>query len=130
VDARIPLGSHLEIRGEAYSGQVLRGLGGGGVGQNLTTTGNPVEDRGGWGQLVIKPNTLVDMSAGCGVGDPKDVTGLPAGRLRNVACEAHITTHPGGPVVASFGWRSHRTTYQTSGVARNTHLNLALGFEF
>jgi hypothetical protein len=130
VDARIPLGSHLEIRGEAYSGQALRGLGGGGVGQNLTTTGNPVEDRGGWGQLVIKPNTLVDMSAGCGVGDPNDVTGLPAGRLRNVACEAHVTTHPGGPVVASFGWRSHRTTYQTAGVARNTHLNLALGFEF
>jgi len=130
VDARIPLGSYVELRGEAYSGQALRGLGGGGVGQNLTTTGSPVEDRGGWGQLVLKPSTLVDLSAGCGVGDPKDVTGLPAGRLRNVACEAHITAHPGGPVVASFGWRGHRTTYQTVGVARNTHLNLALGFEF
>jgi hypothetical protein len=130
VDARLPLGTHVELRGEAYSGQALRGLGGGGVGQNLTTTGNAVRDRGGWAQLVIKPSTLVDLSSGCGVGDPDDVVGLPAGRLRNVACEAHITTHPGGPVVASFGWRGHRTTYQTAGVARNTHLNLALGFEF
>lgn len=130
VDARIPLGSHVEVRGEAYSGQALRGLGGGGVGQNLTTAGEPIEDRGGWAQLVLKPSTLVDLSGGCGVGDPKDVTGLPAGRLKNVACEAHVTTHPGGPVVASFGWRGHRTTYQTSGVAKNTHLNLALGFEF
>ena len=130
ADARIPLGSRFEIRGEAYSGQALRGLGGGGVGQNLTTTGDPIEDRGGWAQLVVKPSTLVDFSGGCGVGDPKDVTGLPAGRLKNVACEAHVTTHPGGPVVASFGWRGHRTTYQTAGVARNTHLNLALGFEF
>ena len=130
ADARIPLGTHIEVRGEAYAGQALRGLGGGGIGQNLTTTGEPVKDRGGWGQIVIKPNTLVDMSTGCGIGDPENVSGLPAGRLRNVACEAHITTHPGGPIVASFGWRGHRTTYQASGVARNTHLNLALGFEF
>jgi hypothetical protein len=130
ADARLPLGSHVEVRGEAYSGQALRGLGGGGIGQNLTTGGAPVRDKGGWAQLVIKPSTLVDLSGGCGIGDPRDVTGLPAGRLKNVACEAHITTHPGGPVVASFGWRGHRTTYQTGGVARNTHLNLALGFEF
>jgi hypothetical protein len=130
ADARVPLGTRAELRGEAYAGQALRGLGGGGIGQNLTVTGQPVKDRGGWAQLIIKPSTLLDLSTGCGVGDPDDVSGLPAGRLRNIACEAHITTHPGGPVVASFGWRGHRTTYQTSGVARNTHLNLALGFEF
>jgi len=130
ADAKIPLGSWLELRGEAYGGQALRGLGGGGIGQNLTTAGNPVEDRGGWAQVILKPSTLVDLSGGCGVGDPRDVAGLPAGRTRNVACEAHVTTHPGGPVVASFGWRGHRTTYQTAGTATNTHLNLALGFEF
>ena len=129
-DARIPLGTKVEVRGEAYTGQALRGLGGGGIGQNLTTTGDPIDDKGGWAQLVVRPNTLVDLSGGCGVGDPKDVTGLPAGRQRNVACEAHITTHPGGPVVASLGWRGHRTTYQSTGVAKNTHVNLALGFEF
>jgi hypothetical protein len=80
--------------------------------------------------LVVTPNTLVSFSAGCGVGDPKDVTGLPAGRTRNVACEGHVTTHPGGPVVVSLGWRGHRTTYETAGVAKNTHINIALGFEF
>ena len=130
VDAVVPLGSYVELRGEAYSGQALRGLGGGGIGQNLTTSGAPVEDRGGWAQLVITPNTLLSFAAGCGVGDPKDVAGLPAGRLKNVACESHVTAHPGGPVVASFGWRGHRTTYETAGVAKNNHINLALGFEF
>jgi hypothetical protein len=129
-DARIPLGTHVEVRGEAYSGQALRGLGGGGIGQNLTTTGDPIDDKGGWAQLIVRPNTLVDLSGGCGIGDPKDVSGLPAGRQRNVACEAHVTAHPGGPVVASIGWRGHRTTYQSTGVAKNTHVNLALGFEF
>ena len=130
VDAVVPLGRFVEVRGEYYGGQALRGLGGGGIGQNLTTTGDPVRDRGGWGQLVVRPSTLVDFGAGCGVGDPKDVSDLPARRLRNVACEAHVTAHPGGPVVASLGWRGHRTTYETTGVARNTHVNLALGFEF
>ena len=130
VDARVPLGSHVEARAEAYSGQALRGLGGGGIGQNLTTAGDPIKDRGGWGQLILKPNTLLELASGCGTGDPKDVSGLPAGRQKNVACEAHITTHPGGPVVASFGVRQQRTTYQGTGVAKNTHLNLAFGFEF
>ena len=130
VDARLPLGSHVEVRAEAYSGQALRGLGGGGIGQNLTTSGDAVRDRGGWAQLVLKPNTLVDLSGGCGVGDPKDVANLPAGRLRNVACEAHVTTHPGGPVVASLGWRGHWTTYRNNGTPTNTHVNLGLGFEF
>ena len=130
ADARVPLGSHVEVRAEAYSGQALRGLGGGGIGQNLTTTGDPIKDRGGWGQLILRPNTLIELASGCGTGDPKDVAGLPAGRQKNVACEAHITTHPGGPVVASFGLRQQRTTYQGTGVAKNTHLNLAFGFEF
>jgi len=130
ADARVPLGSHVEVRAEAYSGQALRGLGGGGIGQNLTTTGDPIKDRGGWGQLILRPNTLIELASGCGTGDPNDVAGLPAGRQKNVACEAHITTHPGGPVVASFGLRQQRTTYQGTGVAKNTHLNLAFGFEF
>lgn len=129
VDARVPLGRRVELRGEAYGGQALRGLGGGGIGQNLTTAGAAVRDRGGWAQLVLEPNTLIDLSAGCGVGDPKDVAGLPAGRLRNVACETHVTAHPGGPIIASLGLRNHRTKY-TVGDTRNTHINLAVGFEF
>ena len=130
LDVLVPLGRYVEVRGELYGGQALRGLGGGGIGQNLTTTGEPVRDRGGWGQLIVRPSTIVDLGAGCGVGDPKDVDDLPARRLRNVACEAHVTMHPSGPVVVSLGWRGHRTTYVDAGVARNTHLNLALGFEF
>ena len=130
VDAVVPLNRFLEVRGELYRGQALRGLGGGGIGQNLTTTGNAVRDGGAWGQVVVRPSTLVDLGGGCGVGDPKDVANLPARRLRNVACEAHVTAHPGGPVVASLGLRRHRTTYDAIGVARNTHVNLGLGFEF
>ncbi|MEO8620797.1 MAG: hypothetical protein ABI625_07015 [bacterium] len=51
-DARVALGP-VEFRGEAYTGHGLRGLGGGGVSQNLSRTGNPLEDSGGWGQLNV-----------------------------------------------------------------------------
>jgi len=128
VDARIPLGAQVELLGEAYVGRALRGLGGGGIGQNLTTDGAPVRDRGGWAQLVVRPSTVLELGTGCGVGDPRD-TNLPANRLRNVACEAHVTARPGGPVLAGLTYRRQRTTYPAGAVV-NHHVNVAFGFEF
>lgn len=129
ADALIPLGDHVELRGEVYSGRALRGLGGGGIGQGVTASGEAVEDRGGWGQVEVRPDTRWSLGAGCGVGDPRADSPLPAGRLKNRACETHVTVRPDGPVVVSLGWRQQVTTYATGDV-RNRHLNLAVGFEF
>lgn len=128
VDASVPLGTMVEIRGEYYEGEGLRGLGGAGIGQLITSDGRTVEDRGGWVQLNIRPSSLVEFGGGCGAGDPDDDE-LPANRLRNVACEAHVITHPGGPIVAGLEFRRLRTTYPTGAVEGN-HVNVALGFEF
>jgi hypothetical protein len=68
------------------------------------------------------------MGAGCGVGDPDD-DNLPAARLRNLACEGHVTARPGGPLLAGIEYRRLRTTY-ASGPASASHVNLAAGFEF
>jgi len=129
LDAKIPLGPYVEMRGEYYSGQALRGLGGGGIGQNLTTDSVAVRDRGGWWQAILRPNALWSVAAGCGVSDPRDTPPLPAQRLRNRACSSEFTVRPGGPLLFSLGWRSHATRYP-SGTVHNTHLNLAAGFEF
>lgn len=129
ADARIPLGDYLELRGELYAGRALRGLGGGGVGQGVTATGEAVKDRGGWGQVELRPDTRWSLGAGCGAGDPRADSPLPAGRLRNRACETHVTLRPDGPVVVSLGWRQQVTTY-AAGDVRNRHLNLGIGFEF
>jgi hypothetical protein len=129
ADAIIPLGTRVELRGEWYAGQALRGLGGGGVGQNLTLTGAAVDDRGGWGQLIVRPDSRWSLGSGCGVGDPKDVTGLPAGRLSNTSCAVHVTLRPDGPILVSLGWREQRTKY-AAGTVGNTHLNVGVGFEF
>jgi hypothetical protein len=128
ADAVIPLGSRIEVRAEGYVGQALRGLGGGGIGQNLRTDGGAVEDRGGWAQLIVRPEPRFELAAGCGAADPDDED-LPAGRRRNVACAAHILARPGGPVMVALGYRRHRTTH-TDGTATNDHINLAAGFEF
>ena len=126
--AVVPLTPIVELRGEAYAGRALRGLGGGGIGQNLTTGGAPVRDRGGWAQLNVRPSPIVELGAGCGGADPRDEA-LPAGRLRNVACEGHVITRPGGGVLAGVEYRRLRTTY-ADGTAESDHINLAVGFEF
>jgi hypothetical protein len=128
-DVLLPLGRHVTLRGEVYQGQALRGLGGGGISQNLTIPGDPVEDEGGWAQVEFRPTNLLSFAGGCGVGDPTDVDSLPAGRLKNRVCSVSTTLRPGGPVFVSLGWRGLRTTYST-GSFTNNHFNLALGFEY
>ena len=128
LGATAPLTRVLELRGEAYVGRAVRGLGGGGVGQNLTTTGAPVRDRGGWAQLNVRPSPYLVFGGGCGVADPDDEN-LPAGRLRNAVCAAHAIVRPGGGVLAGLEYRRLRTSY-AAGVQASGHLNVAAGFEF
>lgn len=128
VSAEVPLTRVVELRGEVYTGQALRGLGGGGIGQNLTAAGEPVRDRGGWAQLDVRPRSYFQFGAGCGVADPEDED-VPAGRLRNVVCAAHAIARPGGGVLVGLEFRRLRTTY-AAGPEENDHLNLAAGFEF
>lgn len=129
VDAVVPLGPVLTLRGEWYRGRALRGLGGGGIGQGLSADGAAVRDRGGWAQLELAPSSRYSLGAGCGIADPDDAQVLPAGRLRNRTCSSFVTVRPGGPVLLSLGWRQLATTY-ASGTRHNRHANVGVGFEF
>jgi hypothetical protein len=121
--------SIAELRAEAYSGQALKGLGGGGIGQSLTTALEPIAGVGGWAQLNLNPSPIWGFGVGCGVDDPNDVD-LPAtGRLRNASCGAHFVTHPSGPLLLSVEARRLVTTY-ASGKFRVDHFNIGFGFEF
>ena len=127
-DARVVLGP-VELRGEAYTGRGLRGLGGGGISQNLSRTGTPLEDSGGWGQVNVDANALVRVGAGCGVDEPHGGDVAPGGRLRNRACAGYTIIRPGGPLFVGAEYRRIETRYASGSVANN-HLNLSLGFEF
>lgn len=129
VQLQLPLGKMVELRGEAFTGKAIAGLGGGAIGQNFGPTGEPVRTRGGWGQLLLRPAPEWELGAGYGVDDPKDADLDPTThRLKNETFGGHIHWRP-SPLVLGLEYRRIRTTY---GPGRESadHLNLAVGAEF
>lgn len=129
ADALIPLTQRIELRGEWYAGRGMQGLGGGAVGHLFTTAGQPVRSTGAWGQLNVKPTAHVTLGGGYGQDDPVDAGLSATARLKNTVSELHLHLRPAGPVVLGLEARRMATTY-ASGTVKNTHVNLAVGFEF
>jgi hypothetical protein len=125
-----PLSHRLDLRAEAFTGQALAGLGGGGIGQNMVRDGVPVRTTGGWIQLNLRPAGAWELGAGIGVDDPDDDDLLPASRRRNTAFEGHLAWRR-NPLVVGLEIREIRTRYADPlGTLSATHANLAVGFEF
>ncbi len=127
-DARIAL-ARLELRGEVYDGRGLRGLGGGGIGQNLSRTSTPLDDRGGWLQLNLEATSSLRIGAGCGVDRPSESDVPVNGRLRNQSCAGYFISRPAGPLFLGAEYRRLETKY-ASGSLANNHISVAVGFEF
>jgi len=124
-DAVIPVLGWLEVRGEFFTGQSLRGLGGGGIGQNFKADTSILGTSGGWAQLNLRPTFGWRVGLGCG-GDHPDPGAL---RRRNDACAAYTIVRPSGPLFFGAEYRKLRTEY-AAGRRCNDHVTLALGFEF
>jgi len=150
VNALLPLGGfgvvRFDVRGEAFRGQALRGLGGGGIAQtfavagvNTPATGTtpavqtasvPLRTRGGWAQLNVRYLELLTAGAGCGVDAPQGtLTPAAAPRQRNNVCEGHAILRPEGPLLVGLTYRRTRTRY-AAGPFVNDHVNLAVGYQF
>src|SRR3989475_633518 len=133
ADARVKVGP-VELLAEAFSGEALAGLGGGGIGQNIGPTGAEGRTKGGWGQLNVRPRREVLVGGGCGLDDPddgdlSDALGSSHGRLKNFACEGHVDFRPAGPLVFGIEFRRLETTYPSGKFTAN-HLNFAAGYRF
>ena len=133
MDARVSLTSRLELRGEAYTGQLLRGLGGGGIGQAFgrpatgAALGPPISDKAGWAQINAQVLTTLLAGAGCGL-DVVDEADRPT-RRRNSVCAAHLLWRPSEPIVVGLEFRGITTEFDTGETGRAKHLNLSFGFE-
>lgn len=131
TDLRIALGAGVEVRGEAYRGGLLRGLGGGAIGQNFGTLaaasepGVPLTDTAGWLQLNAQLRPRLVSGVGCGT---DRVHGAAADRRRNSVCAAHAMWRPRQPLLLAVEYRDLRTRY-AAGVRRGSHLNIGLGIE-
>jgi hypothetical protein len=132
LDARIGLHHGLEVRGEAYRGRALAGLGGGGIEQNFgapapgAAFGPPLRDTGGWMQLNWQAHPTLITGGGCGV-DAADVRDRPE-RRRNASCAVHLLWRPAQPLLFGVEFRHLRTTYETRSASGN-HINFSFGFE-
>jgi hypothetical protein len=125
-----PLGPKLDFRVEAFTGQALAGLGGGGIGQNMAVDGVPVRSKGGWAQLNLRPDERWEIGGGGGIDDPDDEDLADASRRRNLAIEGHLTWRK-LPAVVGVEVRHLRTRYrEPEGELTATHINLGMGFEF
>lgn len=127
LDARFALGE-VEIIGEAFMGQALGVLGGGGVGQTIGLNGVPVRTKGGWGQLNLRLRRAVTVGGGCGLDDPDDADLLPNGSQRNLVC-AGMAEWRTGPMVFGLELRRLQTEY-ASGEFTVTHVNVSAGWRF
>lgn len=132
ADAHIALPGNMELRGEMYRGQLLRGLGGGGIGQNFgraidtSSVGPILRDVAGWVQLNAQLHPTFIAGVGCGL-DAVDLRDRPV-RQRNTACAAHTLYRPNQPVFIAFELRGLQTRYADHNY-RGTHFNLSIGFE-
>jgi hypothetical protein len=131
ADWLIPIGSRFEIRGEAYTGELVRGLGGGAIGQNFGVNGiTPVSTMAAWTQLNYRLTNTLRIGAGYGFDDPDDDDLAPTGtRFLNTITSMHAHWRPAGPLVFGIEMRTLKTRYDLSDYP-NRHINLAFGFEF
>jgi hypothetical protein len=133
VSGIVHLGSAIDLRGEWFTGKGLAPLGGGGIGQNLASTGAPLETLGGWAQLNIKAGRKIELGIGAGYDDPNGTTadeGSTAFRDLNTQYNARIQWRL-APAVVAFEYR-HFATDWGGGIGQRTatHLNMAMGVEF
>ena len=133
MDARINIVPRVELRGEAYVGRLVRGLGGGGINQAFGRSavvgelGPPIRDRAAWGQLNAQLLRPLLGSAGCGV-DVVNPDDRPV-RQRNAVCATSLLWRPSEPIVVGLEYRHVSTHYDAGGTGRVNAINLALGFE-
>jgi hypothetical protein len=128
VALRIPLGRILELRGEAFTGQALQGLGGGGIGQSVNLAGDPVETRGGWVQLLLRPGSRWEAGLGYGQDKPEEDSLLSLKENQAVAAHLHWRI---APVVLGLEYRHLQTTYPApTGERSASQINFAAGIEF
>lgn len=132
VDARVMVLPRVELRGEAYRGRLLRGLGGGAIGQSFgqapdgARIGRPLRDAAGWLQLNVQATATLVAGAGCGR-DRVERADAPT-RVSNDICSAHLLWRPAQPIVIGATVRRFRTQYADRSNRAN-QLNLAFGFE-
>jgi len=146
VDVRLPLSRYFDITANAYRGQALAGLGGGGylnyyyVYRGSTEILHALDDIGGWAQLKARAGQRVEMNAGFGSDNPfaKEIqaalssspgTTYP-GLSRNRSFYSNVIYSPSAYLLFSLEYRRILTTFSSGPTAFSDVIGIGAGYRF
>jgi len=146
MDLRMPLAKFFEFTANAYRGQALAGLGGGGYvnyyydyeGSNEIV--RALDDVGGWAQLKARTGQRVEINAGYGADNPfaKEVNAAMwssdapsyTGLARNRSFFSNVIYSPSAYLLFSLEYKRLWTNYATGPTNSSDVVGIGAGYKF
>ena len=146
IDLRLPMTRYLEFTANAYRGQALAGLGGGGYVnyysyyQASNEVVHALDDVGGWAQLKARANQRVELNAGYGADNPfaKEIqeaisssnsTSYP-GLARNRSFFSNVIFSPSAYLLFSLEYKRLWTNYSYGSTNLSDVIGIGAGYRF
>jgi hypothetical protein len=141
VDLRLPLTRRFEITTNAYRGQALAGLGGGGYVNYLyqyigsTEIARALNDVGGWAQLKARAGQRVEMNTGYGTDNPfvKEINAATLSYpelARNRSFFSNVIFSPNAYLLFSLEYRRLWSNYNTGPTNFSDVIGIGAGYRF
>jgi hypothetical protein len=146
IDLKLPLSKYFEMTANAYRGQALAGLGGGGYVnyyesyEGTEEYAQALDDVGGWAQLKARAGQRVEMNAGFGTDNPfaeeihaaLSPTGNTPyyGLARNRAVFSNVIYSPSTYLLFSLEYRRMWTNLSTGPTNFSDVIGIGAGYRF
>jgi hypothetical protein len=144
MDLRLPLSKYLEVTANAYRGQALAGLGGGGYVnyyyEGTSQYADALDDVGGWTQLKARAGQRVELNAGFGADNPfaKDIQSAVSsssnstyfGLARNRSFFSNAIYSPSAYLVFSLEYRRLWTDFSSGPTSFSDVIGIGAGYKF
>ncbi len=144
IDFRSSLTKYLEITANAYRGQALAGLGGGGYVnyyyyESPNATIRALDDVGGWAQLKATASQRLEINTGYGIDNPFAheiaeayvASGTTyAGLARNRSFFSNVIFSPSAYLLFSLEYRHLWTNYSTGPTNFSDVIGIGVGYKF
>jgi hypothetical protein len=146
MDLRLPLSRYFEMTVNAYRGQALAGLGGGGyvnyyyLYPGATQIARALDDVGGWAQLKARAGQRVDINAGYGADNPfaKEIDAAMSspgassylGLARNRSVFSNVIFSPSAYLLFSLEYRRLWTNYPAGPTNFSDVIGIGAGYRF
>jgi hypothetical protein len=146
MDLRLPLSRNFEMTANAYRGQALAGLGGGGYVnyyyfyEGSNEYAHALDDVGGWTQLKARAGRRVELNAGFGTDNPfaKEIQAAISpsvaspyyGLARNRSFFSNVIYSPSAYLLFSLEYRRLWTNFSTGPTNFSDVVGIGAGYRF